>query len=324
MVRFSIIIPCYKVEKYIHECIESVLAQDYGEWEAICVDDGSPDGTGVILDQYASKDQRIKVIHQENRGLSEARNSALRIACGEWLYYLDSDDIMPPHVLRNVEGALKDNPDADLVQGTLSKFVDGEDVKWGVSHAGYHRTDLSKTLLELCCYFQQFFYKRSVFGDILFAGPHWSEEKLYFAKVATKANLLVTIDSPTYGFRNREGSITHSKMTLDQCLGFIDAMRDMLILQAKSERAFTSAKLRGRWTALTEVCAGLITERMDGHATKEAWRHWFAVIRETAGIRPKPIWFRFSTACCRMMPIRIVAWFLCYLPHWLKKKGFHR
>ena len=73
---FSIIIPCYKVERYLSECLDSVLAQDYVEWEAICVDDGSPDGSGKLLDQYAVRDSHIKVIHQENRGLSEARNSA--------------------------------------------------------------------------------------------------------------------------------------------------------------------------------------------------------------------------------------------------------
>ena len=132
--KFSIIIPCYKVEKYICECLDSVVAQEYGTWEAICVDDGSPDGTGKILDQYAERDSRIKVIHQENRGLSEARNSALKVAEGEWLYYLDSDEVMPPHVLRKVADVINLNQDADLVRGTLTTFIDGEEIKWGESH----------------------------------------------------------------------------------------------------------------------------------------------------------------------------------------------
>ena len=321
---FSIIIPCYKVEKYIRECLDSVLAQDNDDWEAICVDDGSPDATGTILDRYAAKDQRIKVIHQDNRGLVGARNSALKIASGDWLYYLDGDDMVPPHALRDVYDALKRNPDADLVRGTLTTFSNGDVVQWGESHDGYQRIDLSKTLLGLSCYFQQYFYRRSAFGDIPFAGQHWSEEKLYFAKVAIKANMLVTIDSPTYGFRSREGSITHSKMTLEQCLGFIDAMRDIIILQLNCGKMLKPGFLRGRWATLMEVCARHIVEDMHGAAKRKAWKHWFGALRDTAEIRPKPAWFRFSTACCLAIPLPIIAYVLCYVPDWLKKNGIHR
>ncbi len=322
--KFSIIIPCYKVDKFIRECLDSVLAQDYGSWEAICVDDGSPDGTGAILDWYAAKDKRIIVIHQENRGLVGARNAALRIARGEWLHYLDGDDMMPPHALRNVDEVVKGNPDADLVCGTLTTFKDGDVVKWGESHSGYRRVDLSKTILGLHCYFQQYFYRRSSFGDITFAGQHWSEEKLYFAKVDVNAKMLVMIDSPTYGFRIREGSITHSQMTLEQCLGFIDAMRDIIVLQFHCGKSFKTSFLRRRWATLMEVCVRHIVEDMEGQARREAWQRWFEAIRDTARIRPKPAWFRFSTACCLAIPMPVTAYILCYLPDWLKKKGLHR
>ena len=322
--KFSIIIPCYKVEKYIRECLDSVLVQSYQDWEAICVDDGSPDRTSEILDEYAVKDQHIKVIHQENRGLSEARNSALKVAEGEWLYYLDSDDVMPPHVLRKVSEVINLNHDADLVRGTLTTFIDGDVVRWGESRDGYNRVDLSKTILPLSCYFQQYFYRRSTFGGIPFSGPHWSEEKLFFAKVAIKASMLVEVDFPTYGFRNRDGSITHSKMTLEQCLGFIDAMHDGIVLQFESGKSFTPQSLRGRWASLMEVCVMHIVDDMYGEAKNKAWQHWFEAVRDTVRIRPKPIWFRFSATCCLMFPTRIVAWILCYLPDWLKRKGFHR
>ncbi len=322
--KFSIIIPCYKVERYVCECLDSVLAQDYDDWEAICVDDGSPDRTGAILDRYSEKDRRIKVVHQENRGLSEARNSAIGIADGDWLYYLDSDDMMPPHVLRKVEDIVKRNPDADLVRGTLTTFTDAAEVTWGESHDGCQRVDLSKTLLALTCYFQQYFYRRSSLGDIPFAGQQWSEEKRYFANVAVKANVLVTFDAPSYGFRTREGSITHSAMSLDQCLGFIDAMRDIIVLQINCGKVYTPSALRQRWATLMEVCVRHIIDDMEGPARGKAWRHWFEAIKATADLRPKPAWYRFSTACCRAFPLPVVAWSLCYLPDWLKRKGLHR
>lgn len=92
MHKFSIIIPVYKVENYLQECIESVINQTYSNWELILVDDGSPDRCGEICDEYAAKDQRIRVIHKENGGLSSARNAGLNMANGDYVIFLDSDD----------------------------------------------------------------------------------------------------------------------------------------------------------------------------------------------------------------------------------------
>lgn len=89
---FSIIIPVYNVAPYLRECLDSVLAQTFADWEAVCVDDGSTDGSGAILDEYAAKDPRFRVIHQPNAGVSAARNAALDNAEGEWLTFLDGDD----------------------------------------------------------------------------------------------------------------------------------------------------------------------------------------------------------------------------------------
>lgn len=90
--KFSIIIPIYKVEQYLRQCIDSVLAQTYTNFEIILVDDGSPDGCPAICDEYANTDSRIKVIHKPNGGLSDARNAGLEVAKGEYVMFLDSDD----------------------------------------------------------------------------------------------------------------------------------------------------------------------------------------------------------------------------------------
>ena len=89
---FSIVIPVYNVAPYLRECLDSLLAQTCADWEAVCVDDGSTDSSGAILDEYAAKDSRFVVVHQENRGVSAARNKGLDIAKGEWLVFLDGDD----------------------------------------------------------------------------------------------------------------------------------------------------------------------------------------------------------------------------------------
>ena len=90
--KFTIIIPAYNVEAYIDECLASVAAQSYGDWEAIVVDDGSTDGTGEKCDEWGSKDERIRVVHQENRGLSAARNVGIEKAKGEYILFVDGDD----------------------------------------------------------------------------------------------------------------------------------------------------------------------------------------------------------------------------------------
>lgn len=105
----SIIIPIYNVEKYIHRCVDSVINQTYTDLEIILVDDGSPDNCGKICDEYAKKDNRIKVIHKENGGLSDARNHGIESAIGEWLFFLDSDDWIYPQTIENLYAAAIEN-----------------------------------------------------------------------------------------------------------------------------------------------------------------------------------------------------------------------
>ena len=105
MAFFSVIIPVYNVAPYLRECLDSVLAQTFTGWEAICVDDGSVDGSGAILDEYAAKDNRFKVIHQPNAGVAVARNKALDIAKGMYVAFLDADDFVLPNWLANIHAA---------------------------------------------------------------------------------------------------------------------------------------------------------------------------------------------------------------------------
>lgn len=103
MTKISVIVPVYKVEKYVGECINSILAQTFKDFELILVDDGSPDKSGEICDSYAKKDNRIKVFHKKNGGVSSARNFGIDKAVGEWLCFIDSDDTILPTYLEDFE-----------------------------------------------------------------------------------------------------------------------------------------------------------------------------------------------------------------------------
>lgn len=110
----SVIVPIYKVEKYLRRCIDSIINQSYKNLEIILVDDGSPDECPQICEEYAKIDGRIKLIHKSNEGLSEARNDGLKVASGDYIYFMDGDDYMKPHLLFTVLDAAVNN-NADVV-----------------------------------------------------------------------------------------------------------------------------------------------------------------------------------------------------------------
>lgn len=117
-ILISVIIPVYKAEKYLNKCIDSVLNQTFKNFELILVDDGSPDNSGAICDEYAKKDSRIKVVHKQNGGSSSARNAGIKVAQGEFINFIDSDDTIPNDSLENLIKVQKEN-DADFVCGVL-------------------------------------------------------------------------------------------------------------------------------------------------------------------------------------------------------------
>jgi len=106
--RISIIVPVYNVEKYLSECIESILLQTYSDFELLLIDDGSPDQSGAICDEYAARDQRIRVFHKENGGVSSARNLGIDNAKGEWITFVDSDDRLEVNTLMSCSTFFKD------------------------------------------------------------------------------------------------------------------------------------------------------------------------------------------------------------------------
>ncbi|MFE0725232.1 CDP-glycerol glycerophosphotransferase family protein [Streptomyces rochei] len=116
MPRFSVIVPCFKVQGFLRECLDSVLDQSFRDIEVVAVDDCSPDGCGAILDEYAALDERVRVLHlEENVGLGRARNAGLPLATGDYLFFLDSDDTLTPGALRAMADRLAEAEDPDVL-----------------------------------------------------------------------------------------------------------------------------------------------------------------------------------------------------------------
>ncbi len=127
MKKFSVVVPCYNVERYLPQCIESLCKQTLSDVEIILVDDGSPDNSGKICDEWAEKDSRIKVIHKENGGVSAARNDGMAIASGEYIIFCDSDDWLPVNALESLYNEGR-KADADVVIGDVYQNLNGKDM----------------------------------------------------------------------------------------------------------------------------------------------------------------------------------------------------
>lgn len=131
--KISIIIPVYNSEKYLRECLDSVLAQTYTDFEALLIDDGSTDGSGAICDEYALKDKRVKVFHKDNGGVSSARNVGLDYAKGEWICFVDSDDFVSDVFLKEIIEELYSSQ-CDILIQPLTRVVGMKYHKEIISH----------------------------------------------------------------------------------------------------------------------------------------------------------------------------------------------
>lgn len=120
----SIIIPIYKVEKYLRKCLDSISTQTFNDWECLLIDDGSPDGSGAICDEYAANDKRIKVFHKENGGVSSARNLGLEKMTGDWVTFVDADDWIAPDTLEKCSTRFNEY---DIVRFSMKMVYDEQD-----------------------------------------------------------------------------------------------------------------------------------------------------------------------------------------------------
>ncbi len=222
MPKLSFVIPVYNVEKYIGECVESIINQEYSDFEVILVDDGSTDRSGEICDEYALKDERIIVIHKENGGLSDARNVGTAKAVGEYICYIDSDDLIENNSLLPImEKAEEQMPDVMFLEivkffsddGTVSPMSNGFDVDMFDGQEQAKVLDNIASLPKFPASACTKLIKKSVLteNDIYFEKNLLSEDWDFSLALFIASNKFSYINVPFYRYRqNREGSITNT------------------------------------------------------------------------------------------------------------------
>ena len=216
MPELSIIVPVYKVEKYLPKCIDSILAQTFRDFELLLIDDGSPDRCGEICDAYAARDRRIRVIHQKNQGVSAARNAGLDAACGTYLSFLDSDDSFSPQLFERMISVQK-STHADVVVCGFSSFAeDGSMVfQSSLPERAYSAEQLWDAIytvpdpLEGVCWNKLFL--RSKIGRSRFpVGVARAEDTLFLLTAFSSCTSGYSIPDPLCYIAARDGSASRS------------------------------------------------------------------------------------------------------------------
>lgn len=221
--KISVIIPVYNVEKYLDQCIQSIIQQTYKDLEIILVDDGSKDQSGTICDRYASIDQRIKVIHKSNGGLSNARNTGLQEASGDYVLFVDSDDYYEKK--DGIEILLQSiiNHPVDILNFHFKKYIEDKEqyqivfneistdelyaiknyedqLAWMMKNSQYISSACNKLIKRQLLIENHLFFEEGVLSEDI----EWSIKLMIIARSMGISNL------DFYVYRQREDSITHS------------------------------------------------------------------------------------------------------------------
>lgn len=223
--KISVVVPIYKVEKYIHRCIDSILNQTYTNLEIILVNDGSPDSCGEIADLYSRRDDRIKVIHKENGGLSDARNYGMKEVTGEFTVFVDSDDWLEKDMIKNMVNSSLEYK-ADVVQSAYYYAYDDKlllDQMYHLQNDTHEILDNKTLMYELVTnekvknFAWGKLYKTNLIKDIPFKKGVLFEDVFWAHKVMHRVNTFLIIKQPYYNYYQRDDSIvaTYSTRNLD-------------------------------------------------------------------------------------------------------------
>ncbi|MFG2134464.1 CDP-glycerol glycerophosphotransferase family protein [Streptomyces sp. NPDC048751] len=217
MPRFSVIVPAYKVQAYLHECLESVLSQSFPDLELIAVDDCSPDACGEIIDEFAARDPRVKALHlPENRGLGRARNAGMEQARGDYLLFLDSDDTLTPDALFAISDRLKETGEPDVLLFDYARtYCSGETVRNKVARqlteegpAPFRLEDRPGLLRVLMVAWNKAYRRDFVEREGLTFPPGYYEDTPWTYPALMAAESLATLDRVCVHYRQRrQGNI---------------------------------------------------------------------------------------------------------------------
>lgn len=279
--KLSFIVPIYGVEKYLRKCVDSLLHQDYDNYEIILVDDGSPDGCSAICDEYAAKYDIIRVIHRKNGGLSAARNSGIEVAHGEYICFVDSDDYWEENVLGEMMAQIeRDNLDVLRFdyRNVNEQYVEIHPNRNPKKYADYTHTVTNGEFflnerLGFACYAWQFILKRNMLsnskGDgnrCLFTEGIYFEDTDWTPRMLVLAKRVANTDTMVYNYLWRVGSITQAvdmekkRKVLDDKIKLLSGFTEQRKM-VQDDKWFRWQMAAGTISVLSIICKDFYDER---------------------------------------------------------------
>lgn len=253
MPLISVIVPVYRVEKYLDRCIASIAGQTYRNLEIILVDDGSPDNSGAICDAWAAKDDRIRVIHKKNAGAGAARNTGLDVATGEIVSMIDSDDYLEIHMYEHLLNLMTE--DVDIAECDIC-WTERDDLPMEDGSRAEVRVCNVEDAMRLHIRDEIFcqtppnkLYRREMIGDIRFPEGNLIDDEYFTYRVISNARKLARSSACMYAYRQQTGSAMHKAFSLRRLQGleaklqrleFLEMKMPSLVYEAKYDLFFTA------------------------------------------------------------------------------------
>ncbi len=286
--KVSIIVPVYKVEKYINACVESIVNQTYKNLEIILVDDGSPDNCPKICDDWANKDERIKVIHKENGGLSDARNVGMRVATGNFISFVDSDDTIHPEMIEILMGLMnKTSCEISMcswkkvydINKPYNKKINKKKLKFDIFEKEEVFDLIYNKKVPLIMAAWAKLYKKDIFKDIEYPVGKLHEDEAVIHKILYKCKKLGFVDLKMYNNTQRNDSITASTFNKKR-LQILDILKERIDFVTNNCPNFTNKAINHylrisilyyhyvKWAKLDNDILEKIRQEIDFYADK--------------------------------------------------------
>lgn len=274
--EISIIVPIYNVEHYLNQCVESILAQTFTDFELILVDDGSPDNCPALCDAWAQKDSRIRVIHKENGGLSDARNAGLEIANGAWYMFVDSDDTVTPDTAERLYRAAVANGCEIAVCNMVRIYDDG------TTEPFYHPAD-EPTVLDGAQRFETLrqpsvcnkLFRAELFENVRFPKGKFYEDTFVYHVLAYRAGRIALTGHDGYYYLSRRESILGQAKYTDRYFDMAEAMYERMTFLLAHGVAFYGKEACLSLYAVTANAEKHIVGTAENAPKFEQLRRWY-------------------------------------------------
>ncbi len=296
--NISVIIPVYNVKTYLDQCVKSVLSQSYEALEVILIDDGSTDGSGQLCDSYAKADSRVRVIHQKNGGAAAAKNAGLRVAQGEYLSFLDSDDYLEENAYQHMVDILEETG-ADVVQcGFRNVYVDGVEVITPTGRQVLSTTDYLRryTTDWTCGLLWDKLYHRRLAEGVFFEKGHIIDDEFFTYRLMMQANRVIVDPFVVCNYRQRRSGVMRSPTSAQRIV--MDKLAYLPLRRERVTKAFPQLAKDFDRHYLNQ----LLRLSLDPFATAESLAQTKKLLRRYRGTRP-PVRLTAALWRLRLTPI---------------------